>query len=187
MFDLSNKLIIFYGLILILGGYFVYLRIKMYRRTPTVVTTPHLSETIPDSTQIELDPVIVDLTADLFTGYLTGRVIGLINANQKELRYYQQLFNIVQTRFIDNPGFNKDDAKISIDDFKFAISVNISKITVVVVRQSLRERLDKIIAIIETTEYYRKDSLLDVMDVHIAFQTALLLIDYHKIIPVDNG
>lgn len=181
MFDLSAKTSVLYALIIVIGGCFLYLRVAMYLRAPTVPAKPSNPYPIPISTRVAIDPVVEDLMADLFTSYLTGRVIGLINTDSNELRYYRQLFEIVQSRFIDNPGFNEEDAKMDLSDFKFAIIDSLSKVPSVRVRQTIHTRLDKIIEAIKSTGYYQGEGIVDVTDIHRAFQGAIRIVDYHNV------
>lgn len=182
MFINFDRTTILYLLIILFGTGVVIAHLYRYRLRKIMIAQHIPDEIIQEKPVVEYNPIITDLMADLFIGHLTGYVIGLIDGDEQELRFYRHLLDIVYVRFILGKG--DDVVTVTTDTFISEIKLEISKIPSDNLQRCLNERLSKLVRGIESTVYYTRDNEMSVMDVHDAVSRCFNLIKHYNVIDI---
>lgn len=175
-----DRTTILYFLIALFGTGVIIAQLYRYRLYKIIVAKQLSDSLSVEEELIEYDPVINDLMADLFIGHLTGYVIGLIDGNEQELRFYRQLVDIIYSSFI--LGKSDEVVPVSVDTFVKQITCEINNIPSDNLQRYLNERLFKLVKGIETTSYYTQDSQMAVGDVYDALTQCFNLIKHYDVI-----
>lgn len=177
-----DRTTILYFLIILFGTGMIIAQLYRYRLRKIMIAQHIEAKQVEEQPVVEYNPVINDLMADLFIGHLTGYVIGLIDGNEQELRFYKQLLDIIYGRFI--LGKSDEPIAVSTGTFVDEIKDEISKIPSDNLQRYLNERLSKLVKGIETTSYYTHDNEMVVGDVYDAVTQCFNLIKHYNVIEV---
>lgn len=180
MFTNFDRTTILYLLIVLFGTGMIIAQLYRYRLRKRMADDNVPENIIQEETPVEYNPIITDLMADLFIGHLTGYVIGLIDGDEQELRFYRQLLDIIYSRYI--LGKSDGGGATTTDTFINEVKHEISKIPSDNLQLYLNERLYKLVRGIEATSHYTHDNEMIIVDVYDAVTQGFNLIKHYDVI-----